>query len=148
MSEEVPVRDTPRRLVELTRQESLRLLASVSFGRIVFTRDALPAIRPVNHIIDHGAIIIRTHLGSALLSAIGIVVAYEADDIDPHEHVGWSVIVTGLATRVVNDDEMARYERLLRPWVNGQRNEIIRIRPELVTGFRLAPELEGSLPTQ
>lgn len=132
--------DTPRRLIKLTRDESIRRLSGASFGRIVFTQQALPAIRPVNHAVDHGAIIIRTHLGAAVLSAAGMVVAYEADDIDPREHVGWSVIVTGLATRVHDSDDVARYERLLRPWVNGERNEIIRIQPELVTGYRLTQD--------
>jgi nitroimidazol reductase NimA-like FMN-containing flavoprotein (pyridoxamine 5'-phosphate oxidase superfamily) len=135
------VADVARQLVELTRAESLRLLAGVSFGRIVFTRHALPAIRPINHVVHHGAIIVRTHLGAALLSSVGTVVAYEADDIDPDTHVGWSVIVTGLAARVRNADEATYYERLLRSWVNGTRNEIIRIQPEIVTGYRM---IEGS----
>ena len=138
--------DTPRRLVELTRSESLRRLAGVSFGRIVFTQHALPAIRPINHIVDTGAVIIRTHLGAALLSATGMVVAYEADDIDPKEHVGWSVIVTGVATRVRNPDEVARYERLLQPWVNGHRNEIVRIQPDLVTGYELTVDSRDHTP--
>lgn len=128
---------TPRRLVELSRQESLRRLAGVPFGRIVFTQHALPAIRPINHIVDNGAIIIRTHLGAAVLTATGMVVAYEADDIDLQEQVGWSVVITGLATRVKKPDDVTRYERLLRPWVDGERNEIIRIQPQLVAGYRL-----------
>jgi hypothetical protein len=48
------------KMVELTRAESLRLLGTVPFGRIVFTRQAMPAIRPVNRILDHGALIVRT----------------------------------------------------------------------------------------
>jgi hypothetical protein len=40
----------------------MRLLRSVSYGRIVFTRDTLPAVRPVNHIIDDGEVIIPTRL--------------------------------------------------------------------------------------
>lgn len=129
--------ETTRRLVELTREESLSRLAGVSFGRIVFTRHALPAIRPVNHLVDDGAIILRTHLGAAILASVGTVVAYEADEIDPVEHTGWSVIVTGVATRVRDAAEAARYEGLLRPWMDGALNEIIRIRPEIVTGYRL-----------
>jgi hypothetical protein len=129
-----------RRLVELSRWESLRLLGSVSYGRIVFTSQALPAVRPINHIVDDGAVIVRTHLGAEVLANVGVVVAYEADEIDPDEHTGWSVIVTGLATLVRDPDEAARYERLLRPWVNGQRNQVLRIQPELVTGYRLAAE--------
>ena len=75
-----------------------------------------------------------------MLGAVGLVVAYEADDIDPVEHVGWTVIVTGLARTVKDADEIARYELLLRPWVNREMNQIIRIQPELITGFRLVAD--------
>jgi hypothetical protein len=131
------VEHMPRRLVELGREDSLRRLAAVSYGRVVFTQHALPAIRPINHIVADEAVIIRTHLGAGPRSPKGMVVAYEADDIDPREHLGWSVIVTGHAT-LVRGDEVARYERLLRPWVNGEvPKEFIRIRPELVSGYQL-----------
>ena len=71
----------------LADAEALRLLASVSYGRVVFTLKSLPAIRPVNHLLDDGRIIIRTRLTSAISAAMrssdGVVVAYEADSIDP-----------------------------------------------------------------
>lgn len=66
-------------VVELDRREAMRLLGSVSYGRIVFTRDALPAIRPVNHIIDDGEVIIRSRLTAKISlnvrSVPGVVVA-------------------------------------------------------------------------
>jgi hypothetical protein len=128
----------PRQLVAIDKAKSLDRLAGVSFGRIVYTQRAMPAIRPVNHIVDGGAVIVYTHLGTGRLSTKGVVVAYEADDIDPGEHLGWSVIVTGLAAPVRDPDEVARYKKLLRPWVNGaSNNEIIRIQPEFVTGYQL-----------
>jgi pyridoxamine 5'-phosphate oxidase-like protein len=86
----------PRRSIELDSREALRLLASVSFGRIVFTRHALPTVRPVNHVLDNGHIVIRTHEGAALTARAGeadgqgVVVPYEADSIDPVTHLGWS----------------------------------------------------------
>jgi pyridoxamine 5'-phosphate oxidase-like protein len=49
-----------RRLEALPRAESLRLLRSVSVGRLVFTHLALPAIRPVNHVVDGDRIMIRS----------------------------------------------------------------------------------------
>jgi hypothetical protein len=127
----------------LSRQASLDLLGSVPFGRVVFSQRALPAIRPVNHAVDGGEIIIRTDLGSALsvettLSG-GIVVAYEADAIDAATRTGWSVVVTGAATTVTDADEIARYERLLQPWVDGAKDWVIRISVDLITGQRLVP---------
>jgi nitroimidazol reductase NimA-like FMN-containing flavoprotein (pyridoxamine 5'-phosphate oxidase superfamily) len=129
-----------RRLVELDWAEAMGLLAGVEFGRIVFTAHALPAIRPVNHLVDHGEIIIRSHLGGAVSDAVdraGVVVAYEADEIDPRRRLGWSVVVTGYARPVTDPGEAARFEAALMPWVDNTLDTVVRIRPEIVTGFRL-----------
>ncbi|GGZ05553.1 hypothetical protein GCM10010365_25970 [Streptomyces poonensis] len=148
----------PRQSVALDGSEALRLLGSVSLGRIVFTQHALPTIRPVNHLLDNGSIIIRTHEGSALTSHTrhsnasngsdrpggsegsdgpGVVVAYEADDIDPATRLGWSVVVTGYARLVTDPRELARYRALLHPWVQQTMDYTVRIHPDLVTGIRL-----------
>jgi len=65
--------DRPRRLRQLTRDEALRRLASVSVGRLVFTIAGLPAIRPVNHLVDDGAVVVRSDLGSRVSLAEGAV---------------------------------------------------------------------------
>ncbi|WP_329331856.1 pyridoxamine 5'-phosphate oxidase family protein [Streptomyces sp. NBC_00663] len=128
---------------ELDSSEALRLLGGVSLGRVVFTRHALPQIRPVNHVVDGGDIVIRTHEGAALTSHTrqgdgeGVVVAYEADVIDPDTHLGWSVVVTGYAHLVTDPRELARYRTLLRPWVEQTMDYAVRIRPDLVTGVLL-----------
>ena len=129
-----------RRLEALPREESLRLLGSTSLGRVVFTHLALPAIRPVNHIVEGEKIIIRTHLGSAIVSAVdgtGTVVAYEADMIDLGDHLGWSVIVVGKASRLTDPSEIARYQQVLQPWVSGAMDDVIVITTDMVDGFRL-----------
>jgi hypothetical protein len=134
----------PRSLTQVDRAEALRLLGTVSLGRIVFTQHALPAVRPVNHLMDGGDIIVRLHEGATLASIVaptdasGVVVAYEADVIDPETHIGWSVVVTGYARRVTDPGELARYAARLRPWVeHPAMNAALRIRPDLVTGLRL-----------
>ncbi|WP_068017514.1 pyridoxamine 5'-phosphate oxidase family protein [Nocardia mexicana] len=131
----------PRAVVQLGRAEAMRLLADAPFGRVVFTRDALPAIRPVNHCLDGEEIIVRTRLTSRLTDTVrsdpAVVVAYEVDDIDPVRHIGWSVVVTGLARPVTDPDRIARYERELRPWTDTVMDAVIAIEPTLVTGVRL-----------
>lgn len=128
---------------ELTPLESMQRLGSVSIGRVVFTRRALPAIRPVNHIVDGGQVIIRSHEGSAIVTATsggrGTVVAYEADQIDPHSRTGWSVVVTGLARVVDEPERAARYRDALRPWLAGEMDNVISIDAQVVTGFELVP---------
>jgi nitroimidazol reductase NimA-like FMN-containing flavoprotein (pyridoxamine 5'-phosphate oxidase superfamily) len=132
-----------RRSTHLGSAEALRLLGTVSLGRIIFTDKALPTVRPVNHIVDDGAIVIRTHEGAALTSYTrrrggpGVVVAYEADAIDPDTHLGWSVVVTGYAELVTDERELERYRGRLRPWVGPGMDRAVRIRPGLVTGIRL-----------
>ncbi|MFF8772295.1 pyridoxamine 5'-phosphate oxidase family protein [Kitasatospora sp. NPDC015120] len=132
----------PRELVPLDRAEALRLLGGAPFGRIVFTVRALPAIRPVNHLLVDDTIVIRTHDGAALSAALGseeagVVVAYEADAIDPVTRLGWSVVVTGFARPVTDPVRLARYRALLSPWVDASMDHTVAIQPDLVAGYRL-----------
>lgn len=135
-----------REVVELDRDEAIRLLASVDHGRVVFTRAALPAIRPVNHLVVDGRVIGRTRLTAKVSVAVrssadaGVVVAYEADDLDPRRRTGWSVVVTGLATEVSDPEQVARYQRLLHPWVNMAMDTVVAIEPEIVTGIRIVAD--------
>jgi hypothetical protein len=122
----------------------MRLLGSVSLGRVVFTARALPAIRPVTHLVDGDYVIIRTDRTAAITSElrahVGTVVAYEADAIDMTEHLGWSVIVVGVAHRVIDPAEAASYCQALRPWVSGAKDQVIAIHADMVTGFRMVPD--------
>ncbi|MUM04626.1 pyridoxamine 5'-phosphate oxidase [Mycobacterium sp. CBMA 213] len=119
---------------------ALQLLASIDYGRVVFTLNALPAVRPVNHLLDGGRIIIRTRLTSAIARAISaseaLVVAYEADQMDLETRTGWSVVVAGRAYTVTEPAEIAEYERRLHPWVN-HADTVVAIEPDIVTGYRI-----------
>ncbi len=138
-----------RRQRELTRDEAMRLLAAVPVGRVVFTDRALPAIRPVNHLVDGHRIIFRTSAGAAITTAVdgtGTIVAFEADAIDPVRRVGWSVVVVGGARLVTDAAEIGRYLEALRPWAAGAKDDIISIKADIVTGFRLVenrPDIPG-----
>ena len=120
--------------------ESIRLLATVPVGRIVFTVRALPAVRPVNFIVDGGSVVIRTGPGSKLTAAVrNAVVAFEADEIDVANHTGWSVTVTGRVQEVRDVAEQDRLRPLLQPWASGEKEHFLRIVPELGSGVRLSP---------
>lgn len=124
----------------LSDADAMRLLASVDYGRVVFTLTALPAIRVVNHLVDGDRIIIRTRLTSAISAAVrsadGVVIAYEADSLDPATRTGWSVVATGLAHTLTDPDEVSHYEQLLRPWVN-HADTVVAIAPAMVTGLQI-----------
>ena len=125
-----------RHLVEVGRDEALELLAGVRVGRLVFTDHALPAIRPVNHLLDNGQIIIRTRLAASVTDATGMVVAYEADELDPIRRLGWSVVVTGTARIIDDPQRIVRYTREVQPWVVLPMDVVIGIQPEIVSGYR------------
>jgi len=139
--EAAPQITRPRQAIDLTEGECLTLLRKATVGRIVFTRHAMPAIRPVNHLIDGRKIIIRTHLGASIVSHTadtnGVVVCYEADDLDPIRHTGWSVIVTGLATLVKDPQAIGRYSTQLEPWIAGEMDYVVSIEPRFISGIRL-----------
>jgi Pyridoxamine 5'-phosphate oxidase len=146
---EPPLIARPRQGINLTAGECWELLASVSIGRVVFTHRAMPAIRPVNHIIDGRTIVFRTHDGAAIASRAmehsadsegmpsGSVVAYETDELDPVRHTGWSVIATGFARLVTNPDHVARYLAVTEPWIAGEMNQVVAIEPQFISGLRL-----------
>ncbi|WP_233608296.1 pyridoxamine 5'-phosphate oxidase family protein [Nocardia stercoris] len=139
-----------RHAVELDRDQALGLLASAPFGRVVYTMNALPAVRPVNHVVVDGLVVVRTRLTAQLSTAVravpAVVVAYQADEIDPVEHTGWSVVVTGFARTVTDPARIERYTELLRPWVNSAMDTVVTIEPTLVTGIRLVAGAEAAGP--
>lgn len=124
----------------LDRQECLRLLAKVPVGRVVYTRQALPAVLPVNFSLDtDSSVLLCTSASSDLVRAIdGVVVAFEADEFDAAAQSGWSVIVTGRAS-VVTDP--AEHERLTRTgphsWAVVADGIFVRIESEMVSGREL-----------
>jgi len=133
-------------LEHLSRDECMRLMGSVPVGRIVYTRQALPAVELVNFALDDGDIIIRTDSGGKLAAATrGAVVAFEADSVDAVGHAGWSVTVIGHARAVTDSEEIRHLEQIpLTPWAPGKRDHFIRISSAIVNGRRIGTDLAGS----
>ncbi|WP_043267499.1 pyridoxamine 5'-phosphate oxidase family protein [Streptomyces sp. CT34] len=131
----------PARRVDLSSQECMELLASVTVGRVVFSHHALPAVCLVSHLIDDGCVVIRAHQDASLVGSASVcgVVAYEADVLAPATRTGWSVVVTGRTSLVRASAELACYRRLLTHWADGGGgvDQVVRISPDIVTGYRL-----------
>ena len=127
----------------LSPNDCLALAQTVPIGRIVFTDRALPAVQPVNFLLDDGCVIIRTGEGTKLAAALrNTVVAFEIDDYDARTESGWSVTVVGRAS-VVDAAESAGLARLpLRTWAPGHQDRFVRIRPEYISGRRI-PVADG-----
>lgn len=92
---------------ELTAAECVSLLSTAHLGRLVYTENALPAIRPVRFRLDGDSVVIGTLPCRRVAGLPGAVVAFEADDIDLSTRTGWSVVVVGKAEAVTDIDEQA-----------------------------------------
>lgn len=132
----------------LSLAESLRLLRTVPYGRIIFTAHAMPAVQPVNFAVDGNRIVIRTSSESKLVAAgkFGAVLAFEVDDIDVTTRAGWSVVVVGQAWVVNDAAEAARLDALgLESWAVPTSQCYICISMDLVTGRWLHSPVRVSL---
>jgi len=123
-------------LTQLSRDECLRLLATVPIGRIIYTRQALPAVELVNFALEDGDIIIRTDRSGKLAAATrGAIVAFEADSLDVERRSGWSVTAIGPSREVTDSADIARLQQIdLSSWAPGLREHFIRISPQLLSG--------------
>jgi hypothetical protein len=123
----------------LSPPDCLALAATVPIGRIVFSDQALPAVQPVNFLLDGGCVIFRTGEGTKLAAVLrDTIVAFEIDDYDAGTESGWSVTVVGRAESVIDTVEAARLAQLpLRTWAHGNRDRFIRVHPEYISGRRI-----------
>jgi len=73
----------PGEFTRLGRVESLRLLAGVPVGRLIFTVNALPVVRPMNFTLVDELIVLRAASGTTAARKVDdAIVAFEADDLD------------------------------------------------------------------
>jgi uncharacterized protein len=132
----------PSRLAELSPSQCRELLRSARVGRLVFTERAMPAVHPVNYVLDGNDVVVRTDPGATLdAAARGDVLAFEVDEIDRDTCSGWSVLVVGRASLIVDIDELVDLADVTRrPWAEDRREHVIRIAGERITGRRVRLE--------
>ena len=123
----------------LDEEECLRLLASSPVGRIAITIGGLPAVFPVNFAVIDGDIVFRTGEGTKLRAALSrAIVGFEVDSIDPTYHEGWSVLVVGRAEELAGTAAASLADSVpVSSWAGGNRQHLVRIAPELVSGRRI-----------
>ncbi|PRY62549.1 pyridoxamine 5'-phosphate oxidase family protein [Glycomyces artemisiae] len=132
---------------ELDPEAALGLLDRAEFGRVAFLADGVPTVRPVNHVLLDGRIVVFTRHTSALGRAVrrqaDVQVAYQADQIDPGTRTGWSVLVAGTAADVSRGPHAAQLGLQVQSWMKLPLDMVIAIEPQEVTGLRLAAESGG-----
>jgi uncharacterized protein len=113
------------------------LLSTQSVGRVAWHGPEGLQILPVTYVYYDGSIVFRTSPDSVLsdLSSSTDVV-FEIDEIDQRNHRGWSVVASGRAEAVEEPQEVNRLltDAGVVPWAPGDRNVLIQITPQKVTG--------------
>ncbi|MFD7389076.1 DUF1918 domain-containing protein [Streptomyces sp. NPDC059852] len=127
---------------ELDPDECRTLLSTHGVGRVGVTEsDGRPAIVPVNYEIVDDMIAFRTEPGSVAAAAVGTEAAFEVDHVDETMSLGWSVLAVGPANAVTDPDAARRLTESAHsmPWVGGERELWVMLRPERLTGRRITP---------
>ena len=124
----------------LPPDECFALLASQRLGRVAVDTGEYPAIFPVLFALLDNAVVFRTAPGDKLVAAaLNRVVPFEVDEHDDDLRSGWSVLLVGTMEEILDPTDRARAEALgLEPWAGEVRDRYVRIRPEHVSGRRIA----------
>lgn len=129
------------RLDDIGVEECWQLVATRPVGRVAVVVGRYPLVFPVNFVVDGQAIVYRTGVGAKLRSINRSNVTFEVDEIDLAQRCGWSVMVKGVAQEL----DVGRDHRLVsqsevgdaKPWAPGERDHVIRIIADEVTGRRI-----------
>lgn len=125
----------PDRLEPIERGECLSLLRDRTLGRVGVKIAEDLVILPVYYAVLDDDVVFRTGPGTKLDAAVlGTKVAFEVDSAVPP----WSVLVTGHAHEIREHAEQVRARAHLgHDWPAGERDRLVRIRSEQVTGRRI-----------
>ena len=103
-------------MLDLPREECVRLLASHRFGRLAVSMgERAPALRPINYVLEEPSqsVVFRTAARSGFHALLRSAEAtFEIDGIEDRARTGWSVIMSGVADEVTNPDEISRLDGL------------------------------------
>ncbi len=106
-------------------------------GRIVYSKNALPAVEPVRFTLDDGLVFAAVSSDSVLPAAVHqSIVAFQADQFgEGPEH--WAVTVVGHAQALSDPADIAKLRTMgLTSWTPSGRDQFLHVRPGVVTGQR------------
>ncbi len=131
-------------VLELTEEQSWKLLKKTKHGRIVLSAAGITDIFLINYLVHDGVLLMRTAPGTKLAEiAINENVLFETDGIGSDE--AWSVVVKGTARILQSGQEIAEAESLgLKSWVPTLKDFYVEIKPSLISGrhFKLGEQPE------
>ncbi|MFT5443127.1 MAG: nitroimidazol reductase NimA-like FMN-containing flavoprotein [Myxococcota bacterium] len=140
MSQSLPAETdlAPDAIEVLGLAECHRLLSATSVGCMGLPTSGAPELRPVNFVLDEGAIVFRTGAGKILEAGrCGLPASLQAFAIEPLEHTGWSVMVSGKLSELPTNERTLRLP--LRPWASGKKDSFVRLSMRHISGVRIQP---------
>ncbi|NMR31546.1 pyridoxamine 5'-phosphate oxidase family protein [Crystallibacter degradans] len=131
-------------VLELTDEQSWKLLEKTQHGRIVLTAAGETDIFPINYLAHDGKLLMRSAPGTKLAEVtINENVVFETDGITSDE--AWSVVVKGTARVLQAGDEIEAAEKLgLKSWIPTLKDFYIELKPAQLSGrhFNLGDQPE------
>jgi len=125
----------------LDRSACLGLLGTRSWGRLVYTRRALPEVLPASYHLEGERVLIRLAHSEAATASRDAVVAFEVDDFDAAFRSGWTVTIVGLAREVTPSGErewLAGQD--IPPWAGVSEDHVLAMTAGRMSGHRLTPD--------
>ncbi len=130
-------------LDEIEESECWRLMSAQPVGRVAVIVGHYAQVFPVNFAVVDRSIVFRTNAGTKLWATTRSNVTFQVDELDVARKAGWSVMVRGAAREVSFDRQpsLARNAESAAPdpWAPGQRNHLIRIVVESISGRCIRP---------
>lgn len=121
-------------ILELTDEQSWKLLENTKHGRLVLTAAGETDIFPINFVARDGRLVLRTAPGTKLAElTINDRVLFEADGIGSGE--AWSVVVKGTARVLQTQEEIAAAEALpVETWIPTLKDFYVEVKPASISG--------------
>ena len=131
-------------VLELTDEQSWKLLEKTQHGRIVLTAAGETDIFPINYPAHEGKLLMRSAPGTKLAEAtINENVLFETDGITSDE--AWIVVIKGTARILQSGDDIEAAEKLgLKSWIPTLKDFYIELKPVQLSGrhFNLGDQPE------
>ena len=122
-------------MTQLSSEECLELLGSVTVGHVAVSIDALPAIRTVRFVLTPAHVVFKAGANSRLRRAAkNAVVAFHADSCNEDRREGWCVLVQGLGDEVTDLADLAELRPQLDLWAPEDEEAFLRVSLSHVTG--------------
>ena len=127
-------------LENLSAAECKAHIAAGGVGRFLFNQASRgPVAIPVNYRMDGDDVVFRTASGGSILEAMDQErVSFDVDHLDDALAEGWSVLLTGTASIITDQTELAQAEALdVEPWAGGDRPVYVRLTVSQLSGRRI-----------